>query len=178
MGFLSWFKKDGKNSDVEVNSTGNALENAAVAAAFAEAGEHEHARSVLKQEAVPQKIMVLSTEDNFSNMLINYALDMAKRLDCELVAVNVTDVPRSLPGDERQRAIELFEQAAKKNSESLIRKAESEGVKLTHMVETGDAEKVADRLHSSLPGIRCVVTEPEEAVEGYNEELIPVYCFA
>ncbi len=180
MGILSWFKKDKKKGKGmgAASSTASALETAAVAAAFAEAGEHEHARAVLQQPPIPQKLLVVSQDDHFSNLLINYALDMAKRLDCELIAVNVTDAPRSLPEPERARAIEIFEEMAKKNAEILNEMAARKGVKVNHRVEIGDPERVVERLHANIPGIRCVVAEPEEKVEGYDEEIIPVYCFA
>ncbi len=177
MGFLSWFKKDSEKDDIVINAKDNAIESAAVEA-FAGAGEHEQARSIMARETVPQKIMMLSAEDHFSNMLINYVLDMAKRMGCEVVAVNVMGVPRSLPLKERKRAMKVFEETTRKNIENLTRMADSEGVKVTHMIEFGDPEKVADKLHASDPGIRCVVTEPEESNSEYNEELIPVYCFA
>lgn len=167
MGFLSWFKKGNKKDEVEIDT---ALGSAPVIAP-------QHTHSALTHTGSAQKIIMLSTEDHFSNILINYAFGMAKRLNCEVIAINVTEVPRSLPEREKGRAIAIFEEAAKKNSESLIKMADSEGIKITHLVKIGDPEKVADKLHASCPDIRCVVREPEKTDAEYVDELIPVYCF-
>ena len=170
MGFLSWFKRGSKKDEAEINTLCNLPENATVTA-------HQHTHTALEHRGSAQKIIMLSTEDHFSNILINYAFGMAKRLDCEVIAINVTDVPRSLPEREKGRAIEMFEEAAKKSAEGLIKMADSEGIEITHLVKIGDPEKIADKLHASCPGIRCVVTEPEKTDTEYGDELIPVYCF-
>ncbi len=167
MGFLSWFRKGKKKEDLDACDV---IENTATTVS-----PDRHLG--LTHPGPAQKIIMLTTEDHFSDMLINYAFGMAKRMGCDVIAINVTDVPRSLPEKEKGMAMEMFEDAAKKNAEGLSRIADSEGIKITHLVKIGEPEKIADRLHSSCPGIRCVVREPEQTDVKYGNELIPVYCF-
>lgn len=178
MGLFSWFSKDKKNQKVKVEERKkNTLQDAAMAAAFAEAGEHETARSMLDQAADNRKILTIGRADNFSVELAEYSLGMAKRLGFEIVALNVTDAPLSLPAEKRAEAAELFRQDSIKNVSALKEMAEKSGVQFSHVVEIGQQDEVINTLHAKYPGMRYVLTEPDAAlIQKSNGKVdIPVF---
>ena len=98
MALFNWFKKNKKDQKVNVEEQKQTVfQDAAAAAAFAEAGEHETARTMVDKSQGNRKILVVGKEECFSDVLICYSLEMAKRLDFELMILNVTDAPLSLP---------------------------------------------------------------------------------
>ena len=178
MALFGWFTKNKKSTKAQVTEQRqNVLQDTAVAAAFAEAGEHETARIMIDKAAGNRKVLVVGRADSFSEGLVEYSLGMAKRLDFEIVAVNITDAPLSLSVDKREEAIELFRQNSMKNVTALKELAEKNGVQFSHVVEIGHQDEVVDTLHAKYPGMRYVLTEPDsEVVKKANGKVdIPVF---
>ena len=176
MSLFSWFSK--KKDEVKVaKSKSSMLESAATAVAFAEAGEYETARSIITPIKQTRKILVIGHEDGFSARLSDYALDMAKRLDFELVALNVTSVPLSLSGDKREAAITTFIEGAQRSGAELEEKAAARNIVFTHRIEIGAQEAVVEKLHNEDCGLRYVLTEPDPEVadKRRNRVAIPVF---
>lgn len=179
MALFGWFKKKEKDSKVKVTERRkNTLQDMAVAAAFAEAGEHEAARSMIAKSDEKRSILAIGREDSFSEALTEYSLAMAKRLGFELVALNVTDAPLSLPAARREDAIEFFKQSSAKNISALKEQAEKDGVTFNHVIEIGDQDAAIDNLHAEYPGMRYVLTEPdpEVAKKSNGKADIPVFA--
>lgn len=177
MAFLGLFRKKKKN-DIKVSERKqSALQDAAVAATFAEAGEHETARSMIDTARGKKTILVISRDDHFSEKLAAYATEMAKRLDFELLAVNTTDAPLTLPPDQREEAAAAFARECEANSSVLREKADNEGIPLILLTEVGHQDEIIERLHTEYPGMRFVLTEPDiEAVRESNDDVaIPVF---
>lgn len=178
MALFGWFTKNRKNTKVQVTKQRqNVLQDTAAAAAFAEAGEHETARVMIDKSAGNRKILVVGRADNFSKELVEYSLGMAKRLDFEIVAVNITMAPLSLSADKRGEAIEFFQQNSMKNITAMKEMAEKAGVQLSHVVEIGHQDEVVNALHAKYPGMSYVLTEPDsEVVKKLNGKVdIPVF---
>lgn len=179
MALFDWFKKKKKDPKVKVTKRRqNKLQDMAAAAAFAEAGEHEAARSMAHRHEGKRTILAIGCEDNFSEALVDYSLDMAKRLGFELVALNVTDAPFSLPVAKREDAIEFFKQSSAKNVSALKERAEKDGVTFNHIIEIGNQDVTIDTLHAKYPGMRYVLTEPdpEVAKKSNGKADIPVFA--
>lgn len=178
MAFFDRFKKNKKDQEVNVEKRKqNMLQDAAVAAAFAEAGEHETARNIIDKSDGCSKILVIGREDSFSEILVEYSVDMAKRLGFELMALNVTETPLSLSAGKREEATVLFQASSAKNVSVLKEKAEKLGVSFDHLVEVGQQDEVVDKLHAKYPGMRYVLTEPDPYVakKSKGKVTIPVF---
>jgi hypothetical protein len=177
MGFLDFFKSKKKNQDVQVTEhKRNIMQDAAAAAAFAEAGEHETARTMIDTPAGKRSILVIGREDNFSEILENYALNMAQRMNAELISLNVSEEPLNLVGDEREAATIRFRQDSEANVVSLKEKAMQNSITFSHLVEIGAESAALKKIHTQFPEVRYVLTEPDpEAVrEAKGNVTVPV----
>jgi hypothetical protein len=174
---FGWFTKNKKDSKIKVKKRKqNILQDTAAAAAFAEAGEHDTARSMITESADKRKILVIGLGDCFSDQLTQYAIGMAKRLGFELLALNVTEEPLALPMDKRAEAIEIFRENSQKNAVSLQKLAEDQNITFSHHVEIGPQDEVVDRLYVRHAGLRYVLIEPDPEVvkEAKGQIDIPV----
>jgi hypothetical protein len=124
-----------------------------------------------------RKILVVGKEECFSDVLICYSLEMAKRLDFELMVLNVTDAPLSLPEAEKEEAITLFRNDSQQNFSSLQEQAEQASVPIIHLIEIGELDEVVHKLQTQCPGMRFVLTEPdpEVAQRATGPVTIPVF---
>lgn len=178
MEFFSIFKKKKKGQHIQVDERKqNILQNAAAAAAFAEVGEHETARSMIDNTKGNRTILVIGREDRFSNALNDYALEMAKRLDFELLALNVTDAPLSLSAEKREAALSVFRESCTKNVSTMQERAKEIGVSLSNIIECGNQDEVVEKLHAHYPGMRYVLTEPDPEVVRGNEGQVAIPVF-
>lgn len=181
MALFDWFKKKKKNEEIQVSKQRqNMLQDAAAAAAFAEAGEHEVARSIIDKSKRKRTILVIGREDRFSEVLVEYSLNMAKRLGTELLALNVTDAPLSMPVAKREEATALFNNSSAENVTALLDQAAKDGVVVNHLVEIGEQDAVVEKLRAKYPGMRYVLIEPdpEVAKKADGKVTVPVFDLA
>jgi hypothetical protein len=175
---FNWFKKNKKGQEVKVEEQKQTvLQDSAAAAAFAEAGEHATARTMLNRTEGNRKILVVASEERFSDVLFNYSLDMAKRLDFELLTLNVTDAPLSLAEARQKEEINRFQNESKQNFIDLQERAEQAGVPINHLVEIGDLDDVVHKLKTQFPGMRYVLTEPDPVVAKKAEGPVTIPVF-
>lgn len=178
MGFFDMFKKNKNKSAIKVDERKqNFLQDNAAAVAFAEAGEHDTARSMIENSSGSNTILMISQGDNFSKLLTDYTLDMAQRLGFEILALNITEEPLAMAAAKKEAATDLFRQKSNENSNALRVKAEERGISLGHLVEIGHQDTVVEKLHAEYPGLRYVVTEPDpEVSQSVNGRVaIPVF---
>lgn len=156
MALFGWFSK--KKQEVQVSKQqGSAMQDAAMAAAFAEAGEHETARTLTTPTRPARKVLVIGNEAGFSEKLTSYALDMAERLDLELVALSLTEPPAA--------------------TESFVAAASERGITLTLLQESGDQEEVIARLRAEDSGLRYVLTEPDPEMARASRAAVSIPVF-
>ena len=155
MALFNWFKKNKKDKNVKVEEQKQTVfQDSAAAAAFAEAGEHETARSMIDKTKGNRNILVVASGDCFSDDLCNYSIDMAKRLDFELLMLNVTDARKE------EEAIR-FQNECQQNFTALQERAKKAGVLMNHLIEIGELDDVVHKLKTQFPGMRYVLTEPD-----------------
>ena len=165
MALFNWFKKNKKDPKVKIEERKETVfQDAAAAAAFAEAGEHVTARAMIDKTKGNRNILVVASEERFSDVLFNYSLDMAKRLDLELLMLNVTDVPLSLPEARKEEETTRFLNESQQNFIALQERAEQAEVPVNHLIEIGDLDDVVHKLKTQFPGMRYVLTEPDPDV--------------
>jgi len=169
---FNWFKKNKKDKKVKVEEQKQAMfRDSAAAAAFAEAGEHETARAMIDKSKGNRNILVVASGVCFSEELFCYSVDMAKRLDFELLMLNVSD-------KEEARFLDKCQQ----NFTPLQERAQKAGVSMSHRIEIGELDNVVHMLKTQFPGMRYVLTEPDpEMVQCAADSVtIPVFdlsCF-
>lgn len=110
-----------------------------------------------------QSIKILAVQDGtHSQVLTDYAVKMAHKLDCEIVALDVSDEPLQYDGERRKRETSRFIDRARRGAEMISLKAESMGVKCKHIAEVGNQEEIIKAISREDTGIRYVLTKPEQ----------------
>jgi K+-sensing histidine kinase KdpD len=107
------------------------------------------------------KILTVQDGDH-SAALVDYAMKMARKLDCEIVALDVSEEPLSFEGERRDREISRFRQRAESNAETLQLKAQALGVTCRHIVQVGKQEEVIKAVSREDAGIRYVLLKPAQ----------------
>jgi len=139
------------------------LERYAEAVTFAEAGEQDVAREVIREVIQESpKILVLGQEGQYSQAVIDYAVGFAKRTGYEIVALSCI----SVGGTVNDRG------------EALVRRAGLEDVPCQHVVRYGASDTCIREIHEAIRRVEFVVTEPEPSFENGTEPVIPVFCLS
>jgi hypothetical protein len=131
---------------------------------------------LMDQQEMPTKI--LAVQDGItSTVLVEYALKMAHKLDCEIVALDVSAEPLQFDGDRRERESSRFYERARRSAEVLQLKAEAMGVKVHHLMQIGEQEEVIKRLSTEDRTIRYVLTKPPEELQVTDQRRARVPVF-
>ncbi|MDD5153843.1 MAG: hypothetical protein PHR03_04130 [Desulfovibrionales bacterium] len=143
------------------------IDRVAEAATFAEVGEHVYARKVMGERLVEiregGRILVVGRECSFSDHLMEYATNMAKRMGRDIVALNVTQSDlafRFLP-TYHQTVREDFRLHAAKSAEDFRNKAAEKGLGFEHLVKFSDPDQAMQTICDKIGEITYVLTEPE-----------------
>ncbi|MDP2105591.1 MAG: hypothetical protein Q8J76_06315, partial [Desulfobulbaceae bacterium] len=116
---------------------------------------------IVDQKTATTKILVVEDGRTYSETVTEYALKMAQRLDCEIIALDTSVAPLKFTGERRDTETAAFFDTAERSVRRFAAKAEKMGITLSHMMELGDQEEVIARMSSQDAGIRYVLTEPE-----------------
>jgi len=177
MALLDWLKlRKNKNQDVKVVKVQHESIGIGQMAAGNPAGAAAAIKRMMDQKSGPTKILVVG-DGCYSNKLSDYSLKMARRLDCAIVSLSVSDAPLHFAGEKKETETRLFYERAEKNIEKYLEQANVMGVQVVHIMEIGEQEKAIAELSAKDPGIRYVLTEPEQ--QGEEERVqIPVFDLA
>lgn len=177
MGFADWFtfgKK--KNKDVTVQK----IKRKSIDPGSMVAGNTSEAAKALAmmvdQTNAPTKVLMVQDGEHISQVT-DYALKMAQRLDCEIIALDVTDRPLQFTGERRARETDRFTDLAMSNAEKFTIQAKAQGIKVEHIMEISDPEEVIARVSCADAGIRYVLSKPEEGTVRANENRAHVPVF-
>ena len=119
---------------------------------FAEAGESEHAREVLQVQPESQethKLLVVGQEGTFSRDMIDYALDMAKRMSYEIVALNTAPFSCDsfkLFASSRDQLCADFNELATKNADIFQKEAVREGISFSHVIKFSEIDEAIESM--------------------------------
>ncbi|MFZ5758146.1 MAG: hypothetical protein ACOY32_00765 [Thermodesulfobacteriota bacterium] len=163
MPFFGLFRKNEKELEALLHKRGTDIfQESAVAAAFAEAGEHATASALAEGTGTSRKILVIGQGNTFSANLTHAAVDIARRFDCAILALNVTDAPLALAQGERDSAAAAFARSCAANVGKLEEKAGQAGIAFIHLVEIGKKKDIVEKIHAGHPDIRYILTEAEK----------------
>jgi K+-sensing histidine kinase KdpD len=131
---------------------------------------------MLDQQNAPTKILMVQ-DGHHMQQVTDYAIKMASRLDCDIIALDVSDKPLQFSGDRKAREIDRFMELARENGEQFTMQAKSQGIVTEYIVEVGDPQAAITRLSADIVGIRYVLSKPaEEALQKDQERAhIPVF---
>lgn len=131
---------------------------------------------IMDLQAMPTKILVVQDGVN-STILEDYAVKMAHKLDCEIIALDVSNEPSMHQGERKNREISRFIQRAQQSVETIQLKATAMGVICTHIVKIGEQEETIKALSQEDTCIRYVLTKPVQEQLGVNQRpaRVPVF---
>ena len=176
MGFANWLglgKK--KNADVTVEKIKEqSVDMGAMAAGSPSEAAGALAR-MMDQKNAPTKVLMVQ-DGEYMQQVTDYALKMAERLDCEIIALDVSDKPLQFSGERKTRETDRFMDMAKNNAETFSIQAKAKGIKVEHIMNIGIPEEVIASVSADDAGIRYVLSKPEEEVRVDQERAhIPVF---
>jgi len=136
---------------------------------FAEAGQPEFAREFIQvQEEVrteTDRLLVVGKESAFSTEIIEYSLEMAKRMTYEIVALNTAPLSCDtfkLFSSSRDKICTDFKELAAKSAELFQEAAAREGIPFSHVVKFSEIDEAIDSVRKELGEVAFVVSESEE----------------
>jgi hypothetical protein len=170
-----------KDEDIRVRRSRRAdaarlLERYAEAAALAEGGAQDLAREIIRGEIQERpKILVVAEGSTFSSRLVEFAVDLAKRMGYEIVALNCAGFGPEISGPHAKRLLQEFKGRAAQGVAILASRASEEGVSVSHLVRPDSVAKGVWALEGELSRLQIVLTEPEATKELGAETSIPVF---
>lgn len=177
MGFTDWFGlaiKKNKVIDVKKIKKQN-VDMGAIAAGRRSVTAEAHDRMV-DQNNVPTKVLMVQ-DGEYIPEVTEYALKMAQRLDCEIIALDVTDKPLQFSGDRKQRESDRFIETARMNAARFTSQARAQGIHVEHIMDVASPEDVVARVSGADVGIRYVLSKPEGKTVTANQQRTHVPVF-
>ncbi len=168
-------KKNPKEVQVEKVNKRKTAEFGEMAAGNMRAATESIAQ-VMEAQNMATKILAVQ-DGTSSSVLVDYVLKMAHRLDCEIVALDVSDEPLQYAGERKKREINRFYERAKINAENLKLKAEAMGVVCRHVIRVGNQEETIKALSERDKCIRYVLTKPAEEQLNAEQKSVRVPVF-
>jgi hypothetical protein len=121
-----------------------------------------------------RKILVVGLRDTFGDGVMDCALNLAERLGCEVLALNVSP---ELGGIRSPYKREEFRQRAAAAAAPLGEKVASRGLKFQHLVRFGEVGQAIEDLNREIKRIDFVITGPEvNEYEVTAEVTLPVFA--
>lgn len=140
---------------------------------FAEVGEQRHAQKLFQPDWTEEKaakLLVVGRESTFSKEIVDYALDMAKRLSYEILALNTAPLSCEtfkLFSSSQKKICEDFRALSENNVKPFQEAAEKLGISFTHVVKFNERDEALEEANRKFGNIEFVIsdTEEEQAVD-------------
>ncbi|MEJ2643169.1 MAG: hypothetical protein P8010_26790 [Desulfosarcinaceae bacterium] len=130
--------------------------------------DNERATVVTKEpseiETTEGKLLVMGRESRFSNEVIDYAIDMARRMSFEIIALNSAPLSCdafSLLSDSQKKLCREFQSISEENAMAFQSQAEANGIPFTHLVKYDAPEKALANVQKEYGNIEFVISEPQ-----------------
>lgn len=157
--------RDQPENDVRLKRPGRLrefLEDMGQAAGMAEHGLSGKDLDLHSQGIERKKIVVVSTEPEFSPSLVSHALGVAGRLGIEVVALSVGGQGAEGNDPHAAKARELFEARAQRSARNFSLEASDAGVPFRHVVRFGRAAEVVESECGRLRRVEFVLAVKEQ----------------
>lgn len=177
MGFTDWFTLGmKKNKEVNVKKIKEKTISMGAMAAGSPSEAAGALARMLDQDSTPTKVLMIQ-DGEYLPQVTAYAMKMAQRLDCEIIALDITDRPLQFTGDRRARESDRFIDMARKNAEIFTTQAKACGIKVEHIMDIGDSEEIIARVSAADAGIRYVLSKPDQEDVRTSQERAHVPVF-
>ena len=152
------FKRNKKtaSTDARCTLTSTATTDADVAAAIAGADGN----------CIEGRLVVMGRESTFSGEVVDYAIDMARRMSFEILALNSAPLSCdsfSLFSTSRSKLCEEFQAISDKNALAFRQSAEAAGVPFVHVVKFDEPEQALASLQKEFKNIEFVIADAQPA---------------
>ncbi len=168
-------KKDSKSVQVEKINKLKSPELGEMAAGNLTAASNSISQMMDQQNMMTKILMV--QDGNSSTVLVDYAVKMAHKLDCEIVALDVSSEPLIYEGERKKRETNRFFQRAEVNAKTILIKADSLSVKCKHVAKIGDQDETIKTLSQEDKCIRYVLTKPDQEQLEADQQRVRVPVF-
>jgi len=124
------------------------------------------------------RLVVMGMESMFSDEVVGYAIDMAKRMSYEILALNSAPLSCDSFGlfsTSRSKLCQEFRSISEKNAASFRQAAEAERVPFVHLVKFDEPEQALASLQNEYDNIEFVIADeqPQAAVDRVAESSRP-----
>lgn len=111
------------------------------------------------------QLVVVGQESRFSESIVTYALDMARRMDYQILALNTAPLSCEtfrMFSNSRTQVCQDFEALSEKNSRGFRERCEAAGIGFTHVVKFVETNEALAQLKTEFNDIGFIVSGPEE----------------
>jgi CheY-like chemotaxis protein len=111
------------------------------------------------------KLVVVGSESEFSEEIIDYGLEMARRMDYEIVALNTAPLickNFKVFTPPWKKVCEEFQTESEENVRPFQKKADENSIGFTHAVEFVEVDDALEKLKTRFKNINLVVSKPEQ----------------
>ena len=118
MGFTDWFAMGRKkNKDVEIRKIKEKSVNMEAMAAGNLSAAADNVAKMMDQKNAPTKVLMVQ-DGEYMTQVTDYAMKLAQRLDCDIIALDVTAAPLQFSGDRQEYEIQRFYRRAERGAET------------------------------------------------------------
>lgn len=111
------------------------------------------------------KLVVMGRESAFSQEVVDYAIDMARRMSFEILALNSAPLncdSFGLFSTSRNKLCDEFQAISTKNVAAFREAAEANGIPFTHVVKFDEPEQALANVQREFGNIEFVISEAQQ----------------
>lgn len=116
--------------------------------------------------AIEGKLLVMGRESDFSQEVISYAVDMAKRMSFEILALNSAPLNNdafSLFSTSKNKLCNEFKEISEKNAMAFRQAAEENGIPFTQIIKFDEPDTALSEVQREFGHIEFVISEPQSS---------------
>ena len=114
--------------------------------------------------SIEGKLVVMGRESDFSQEVISYAVDMAKRMSFEILALNSAPLncdAFSLFSTSKNKLCNEFKEISENNAMAFRHAAEENGIPFTQIIKFDEPDKALSDVQREFGHIEFVISEPQ-----------------
>lgn len=111
------------------------------------------------------KLLVVGNESDFSEEVIDYALDMAQRLSYDILALNTAPLSCEtfkLFSSSRTKICEDFQGLSQENARRFSEMADKKDIAFEHAIKFSETDRAIEEIRREKGPIEFVIADPEE----------------
>ena len=115
-------------------------------------------------QAIDGRLVVMGNESTFSREVIDYAIDMARRMSFEILALNSTPLSCdafSMFSSSRNKLCEEFKTISDQNAMAFRQAAEMAGVPFVHVVKFDEPDQALASVQQEFRNIEFVISDAQ-----------------